>query len=390
MKKNILSILSISFIILSFFSCDQEDGKVDNHVFIDRKEKTEDVLIGTKDTDSQSFTLNMLQPLSYDLNCYLSANESKVNAYNLTYGTEAILLGKDYYTITPAETTISAGKITSSPIEVSFKNLTNLDRNLTYVLPVTLTADERVLESKSTIYYVVKAGALINVVADMKKSAAYINWVDPTGLTSMRKFTAEILLHPNAFQNGLSSVMGVEGKFLLRFGDSEPKDQLQIATSNGNYSSPNLVMKTGEWTHLALTYDSDAQEIQVYYDGILKYTAATRNIGPVNWGVSYYPNDGDPTRSFYIGYSYDSGRYFDGYMSECRIWDRILTPEELNAENHFYFVEPDSEGLLAYWKLNDGGGDVIKDYSSKGNNGAPATDYNDLVNPAWVKVSLGK
>ena len=41
-------------------------------------------------------------------------------------------------------------------------------------------------------------------------------------------------------------------------------------------------------------------------------------------------------------------------MAEVRVWNRTLTKEEINAENHFYSVPVDSEGLVGYWKLNDG------------------------------------
>ena len=50
----------------------------------------------------------------------------------------------------------------------------------------------------------------------------------------------------------------------------------------------------------------------------------------------------DGPRGFYIGYSYDGNRWFDGMMSEVRIWNRILTTDEMRAPYHAYIVEPDS------------------------------------------------
>ena len=82
--------------------------------------------------------------------------------------------------------------------------------------------------------------------------------------------------------------------------------------------------------------------------------------------------------------SYDKNRFFDGAVSEVRIWNRALTAEEIQATNHFYTVEPDSEGLIAYWKFNDGTGKTAKDYS---------VNENDLtidVEPQWEPVSLPK
>ncbi|GLL55308.1 hypothetical protein KUBF_29700 [Bacteroides finegoldii] len=36
-------------------------------------------------------------------------------------------------------------------------------------------------------------------------------------------------------------------------------------------------------------------------------------------------------RGFWIGYSYEAARYLDGDICECRIWNRVLTAEEIQA-----------------------------------------------------------
>ena len=61
--------------------------------------------------------------------------------------------------------------------------------------------------------------------------------------------------------------------------------------------------------------------------------------------------------------------------------NRVLSEEEINAKDHAYEVDPNSEGLVAYWKLNDGL-DEIKDYSVNGNNATPSSTL------TWVDVAL--
>ena len=68
-------------------------------------------------------------------------------------------------------------------------------------------------------------------------------------------------------------------------------------------------------------------------------------------------------------------------MSEFRVWNRVLTPDEINERNHFYTVEPDAPGLVAYWKMNEGQGNLIHDYA----NGYDLTSHNPLT---WISVSL--
>ena len=176
--------------------------------------------------------------------------------------------------------------------------------------------------------------------------------------------------------------MGIEGQVLLRFGDAgvEP-NQLQFATSSGNVTDPAWTIPTNTWSAVALTFDSATGEVKFFLNGIQRGSTQVSNYrSTVEWNTA----SGDITdgpRGFYIGYSYDGNRWFDGMMSEVRIWNRILTTDEMRAPYHAYIVEPDSPGLAAYWKFDNGAGDLITDY---------ANGYNLVCSPApeWVSVTL--
>ena len=77
-----------------------------------------------------------------------------------------------------------------------------------------------------------------------------------------------------------------------------------------------------------------------------------------------------------------SDRYLDGKIAEVRIWNKTLSADEINAPTHFYTVDPASDGLVAYWKFDEGAGNKIKDYSVNGN------DLTVDSVPGWTKVSL--
>lgn len=268
-------------------------------------------------------------------------------------------------------------------MKINFSNLTDLDTELVYVLPVTVSGNIPILDSRSTVYYVFKGAALINVVANIKENNAYVDWKNATDFRAMTTFTAEALVYPYSFDHMISTLMGIEGKFLLRYGDAGiDHNQLQIATSAGNYTSEDLKLPTNTWTHIAFTYDANTNFIQVYYNGKKVFSTNIAPIGPVDWGVAHSDESNGKPRCFWIGYSYDNDRYLDANISECRIWNRVLTSEEINSKNHFYYVEPTSQGLIAYWKFDEGGGTNIKDYSINGND---ATASNTLT---WNKVEL--
>ena len=61
-------------------------------------------------------------------------------------------------------------------------------------------------------------------------------------------------------------------------------------------------------------------------------------------------------------------------------WSIQRTPEQIASS--MYDVDPSTEGLVAYWKFNEGTGKQVKDYTANGNN---ITAENDLT---WTKVSL--
>ena len=281
------------------------------------------------------------------------------------------------------DVTISAGASTSTLATVSFPGLDGLDRNKVYVCAVVLKniTDINVIAPKTTVYYVFKGAALINVVCNMTENrAAAQSWKTPEKFTNMTEFTAEALVRQNVAGRLISTVMGVEGHYLLRIGDAGvPDNQLQIASSS-NQTNANMALTLGQWTHIACVFDQG--KTTVYFNGKKVLDAANSGRSSVTWGAYGTDKSEMSGRYFWLGYSYAGDRYLDGEMAEVRIWDHCLTAEEINASTHFYSVSPASEGLTAYWKMDDGEGTLLKDSSPNGNDLT-------LDNPArWPKVSL--
>lgn len=198
-------------------------------------------------------------------------------------------------------------------------------------------------------------------------------WTNAAPLQDMSTFTLEAMVCPkvldktsNSYES-LSTIMGIEGKFLVRFGDAniEP-NQLQVATGDGNVTSSDLLFDLDKWYHIAVTFNSG--DITIYVNGVNRCTG-TSGISSANFGMPHTnePNGWNSDRCFWIGYAYNTERDFQGLMAEVRIWNKVLTEAEINAEGHFYSVDPASDGLVAYWKMDDGEGTIVKDYTSNGN-----------------------
>jgi len=367
--------------------CATEQDKMDKHHFTNKvyinteSAVSENIVKATSSSVSHSLSIGTPLQVENKVTATFDVDESLIAEYESTYGEDVEIVPDSLYTIYDADVTIEAGSNNSNTATVYFDGLTALDRNLVYVLPVALTnvQGEEVLASKTKVFYVFRAGALVNVVCGLKENRAYPDWKNPTPVTNMSQFTLETLVYCNAFGKTISTIMGIEGNFLIRIGDAGvPDNQIQIATSNGNLTSSDLQLETLKWYHVAVTFDSG--NIVVYINGKEKLSGY-KNLRNVNIGKAH-TNEDDGTRCFWIGYSYSHDRYLDGYVSETRIWNKVLTAEDLNSNSHFYTVDPNSEGLVAYWKFDEGAGTTIKDYSQYGN------DLTVDSVPQWKSVSL--
>ena len=379
MKLHKYMFASLSFCSLVLGSCQNNDiddeHHYDNKVFVTSQQVRDDLLI--KETISEatrSISYRLADPLDREVNISLDAAPQLTAAYNLAFNDNAQVLAADYYEIPVKSVTIKAGDISSDDVVVNFKNTNKLDKSRRYVLPVTITdADIEVLDSKRTAYFIFKGAALINVVANIEKIYFPISW--KTDMSNVNAITVEALLRSDDWEagrdNALSSIFGIEGRFLLRIGDADrPRDQLQCVAPGGNFPAPNAVagLPTKEWVHIAVVYDAGTHERIYYKDGVKVYS---------DENATYALN---LTSGCYIGKSYDNTRWLPGDISEVRIWNIQRTGEEI-AKNP-YEVDPHASGLVAYWKFNEGTGSAIKDHTGNGN------DITASGTPTWVNVEL--
>ena len=192
-------------------------------------------------------------------------------------------------------------------------------------------------------------------VLDFTQTYAKADLSKNEALKEINELTYEALICPTAFPNTINTVMGVEGKFLIRLGDSGyPADQLQVAYTGGKCAPGELAaIPKNQWTHLAVTMNPADGSIRVYINGENVFTDSNNVTVDIT--------------DFKIGRSGNyTTRYFSGYMAEIRVWTRALTAEEINAENHFFSIDPKAEDLLAYWRCDDGSGKSLLDATGNG------------------------
>lgn len=389
------NIYLISFAILTgglFSGCAEDIENFDNQIFLSNKAPESVLVMSTAPDEERSFVLSIAKPESQDVTFTVRAASELVSVYELQNYTSGVeMLPEAHYEIVNANGKILAGTLNSEPVTIKFKDVKGLDVKKVYVLPITVAnASIGVLASASTYYYVFREGHLVNLAANIKENAIYPEkWATPDKFKSLSTLTFEALIRPHSLENGISTLMGIEGTFLLRFGDNSPKDVLQIVIGGDGTSEtkcyPNVKTKLEEWVHIAVTYNAADQTVKAYYDGVLKMTETGVSYGAVDLSPDHSNDNDGKKRSFWVGHSYNDDRWLDADIAEVRIWSKELSEEEINEPNHFYQIEDiakaESEGLLVYWKLDEKS-DEIKDATSNGNNGKA---YKTLT---WVDVAL--
>lgn len=233
----------------------------------------------------------------------------------------------------------------------------------------------------------------------------YNGWTNKEVMKFGKTISVEMLVkHEGEFDDSIGSLFGTERRLLIRHGDSGTKGKWELVygLNATNYYGENSEAKVkssvelpaDKWVHIAVVFDEASNTVLLYQDGQeVGRDQINSDIKSIDLNDRYFANG--QNQQFYLGRSYDNGRGFKGLMSEVRVWSKALTKEEINSTNHFYTVDPESEGLVAYWKLNDGEGTAAKDNTGNGNDLSIKQLYGD--DPAsqiwgagakWVDVSL--
>jgi hypothetical protein len=143
----------------------------------------------------------------------------------------------------------------------------------------------------------------------------------------------------------ISTLMGIEGGTLMRFGDQGiPGNHLQAAGTEIDFD-----FKTGQWYHVAMTCDKGSTK--VYVDGKLQAT----------FDKECSLQGGNP---FLIGRSFSGGRGIQARLSEMRIWTVARSAEDIREG--MYRVDATAPGLLAYWRMITADGSVVADMTGNG------------------------
>lgn len=322
---------------------------------------------------SYSFTASAASRVQQDETVTFEVDRSLVEYYNTNRGGSYVVLPTNAdVTVEGLKATVPVGELKSSEVKVTLNSLANLTEGTMYMLPITMKEVSIGLQPKvnyNTVYLIIdypKTGPTDPgdytpddpsgkfAALDISNYQSYSNYYFADAKQKeLTNFTYEIKINANEL-SGMSRFFAFNGTntVMFRFGEGGPADRLQYCTGAGGNHFANTTFEPNRWYVLSLTYDGS--KLTMYVDGVKDSEQNVPSYSSKFTGVE-------------IGMSwagYPSSQVFNGSISETRVWSRALNEYEL--KDGLCHVDPKSQGLVAYWKMNEGTGYIFHDATGNG------------------------
>lgn len=350
-----------SLIAFSMFSCAEGDSfdYNKNVVLVSGTETNPVVKFVVEDTPSfYTVTATATNKVPENIRIKFAIDNSLVNIYNEEHSTNYYPVPDGTVEIENQDVVIEAGKVFSTPATVKVVSTEKMSEDRVYVIPVTIQQVDGldVLTPSKTIY--LQISRIIHFTSlNISNTNMYSNFIfSDDKMMSLSNFTYEIKFYSEQWHS-IARMCSFTSKdesrsSMLRFGEiGMDVNCLQWVSPTGSIPSTTR-FSTNRWYTLSLTYDGS--KLTMYVDGV-KDAQGDGDGQPVDFqrielGMSWT--------------SYPSSQYFRGRIAEMRVWNRALTPAELQMG--LCGVDPASEGLVAYWKMNEGEGHIFHDATGNG------------------------
>jgi hypothetical protein len=374
-----LTVLLSLYVMLSVTSCSKADfGK--HVIFASGTEISPIVKFAVEDTPATfSVTATATNKAPTDITVTFEFDASAVEKFNNAHNTKYYVVPVEALDISGLSTLIKAGSSASTPAIVKVISTSPLIDGRAYLIPLTIKSvnggDMGVLESSRTIF--LRVARIISFPAlSMNNSTAGTTGspgtrgrfnasalFDTPNPVILPNFTLEIKNLIYAFRGGDGNTnpqpiqtlihwtnLAENTTIGLRYGElGNPNNSLQLFGKLGSTFAYGF--NPNQWYTISITYDGNKGVLYIDGNPVSELTAtmvmefSRLNIGQ-NWG------------------GYDTRQYVNGRISEIRVWSRALTASEIKLS--LCGADPNADGLLAYWKLNEGTGYIFHNSSSAG------------------------
>lgn len=347
--------------------CSAEGNDFDfnkNGLLITGTETTPVQKLIVEDTPSSyAITVKSTRKAAEDTKVTLLIDTAAVSRYNRQNGSDFYSVPLSCIELESSEVTIKAGSAVSGATAVKVVSTDGFVGGRSYMIPVSIKSAsggvEDVVEPSRTLF--IRIGRIINfhhLTYDAAGSSQY-NFSDDKSVT-FTKYTIQFkvfptnLTGPGNLRRFLSLKGGGDGSNMFRFDESgKPNGSLQWVLPGGDLVS-NTSFKNNKWYLVTCTYDGT--DYKMYVDD---------NATPDK--IVSVPDKSWVFKTFELGMSwagYQYNQYFKGRLAEIRLWNKCLSPSAIATG--LCGVDPQSDGLVAYWKMDQSSGHIIEDKTGHG------------------------
>ena len=325
----------------------------------------------------KTLTVRLVRAIDQDVTVTLDIDQQLIDEYNQQHEASYELLSEEFRSF-ERTVTIPAGEVSAPVINLTIKPFTT-PNNEAYAIPVRITS------VTGPIGLVGNANHILYLLTSPNKQKAVIL---KSGNKTSLKFQNEIPVtqwtieywirfdnitgRPTGNWVGLANKSFREMMFpgnvaplsfngiLLRYW---PQGVKQIAPVlqcqlDGNYFDSEEFWWPDTWYHITYTYDGST--IRLYKDGTINASKTDSRDFTFNT----------------ISLAQSFGWRVQVELAQIRLWSKCLT-ENAIQEGMSRQISGDSDGLIGYWKCDEGEGNVLKDNSPNGN------DITLAGTPAW-------
>ena len=350
--------VALVIILASVFGCDDAEMKaIDNGLYIQEAAPSNkfDQQIITQLVDDEevvkTLTVRLVRAMDHDVTVTLDIDPQLLEEYNNKNEANYLVLPEEYRNFEKT-VTISAGNVSAPVVNLKIKPYSSSNGEA-YAIPIRITSVDGPVEMKGNANHllylltsphrqkavIIKKG---NRTVKMFSTATGEPTGDWEGLGN-KNFRARIFV-PDSQPLTFSDLT-------LRYyadGANVQIPILQFQNSAGHFDTTGFWWPD-TWYHIAYTYDGTT--VTVYKDGVKNNSLANS----IDWTFK--------SLSFAIGsFGYEQQVEF----AQIRMWKKCLS-ENVIKDNMSRQVAGDSDGLIGYWKCDEGTGNELKDSSPNQN-----------------------
>ena len=185
--------------------------------------------------------------------------------------------------------------------------------------------NDGIMYSSSTVTDLhTSSGCVLGKCASFDGEDDYVGCGQSSSLNNLSQLTVGIwinITNHDRFGRLVDKRIWTNGTFVVMFSGTSDKIQFGIENDAGTQVTIDSVssITLGQWTHIAATWDGS--DMKIYVNGALDTPTPANQNGTISSTRSIYINSGQT----------GADNYVDGLIDEVRIYNRALSPSEVQA-----------------------------------------------------------